>query len=166
MLIYLSNYQLQQIFHFVDSFQCLTVQYNYHQDGGRRKDSWMQLFLKSVVILHYSKDLFTFWIVHQKMKTVIYSPSCCSKPTRVSFFCWTQNKIFRGILETKHLLVATDFQCMETNIMEVNGYQQPVWLLTFFKLSYFVFNRRQKLTQVWNNMRVSKWQQKKKFLSL
>jgi len=39
--------------------------------------------------------------------------------------------------------------------MEVNGADQ----LLFFKISYFVFNRRKKLIQVWNKLRVSKlWQ--------
>jgi len=31
-----------------------------------------------------------------------------------------------------------------------------VWLPTFFKISSFVFSRRKKFIQVWNNLRVSK----------
>ncbi len=37
---------------------------------------------------------------------IIYSPSCCSKPVWVSFFCWTQNMIFWRMLVTKQLMVA------------------------------------------------------------
>jgi len=40
--------------------------------------------------------------------------------------------------------------------MEVNGVHQ----LTFFKISYFVLNRRKKFIQVWINLRVRKWWQK------
>ncbi len=36
------------------------------------------------------------------------------------------------------------------------GWSQAVWLLIFFKLSYFVFSRRKKVIQVWNDMRVSR----------
>jgi len=33
--------------------------------------------------------------------------------------------------------------------------QLTVWLSTFFKISSFVFSRRKKCIQVWNNLRVS-----------
>ncbi len=41
-------------------------------------------------------------IVHPKNENyvVIYSPSCCSKLVWISFFCWTQNKIFRNKIVT------------------------------------------------------------------
>jgi len=39
--------------------------------------------------------------------------------------------------------------------MEVNGAPSTVWLPIFVKIYYFVFSRRQKLIQVWNNLRVS-----------
>ncbi len=45
----------------------------------------------------------------------------CSKPVRASFFCWTQMKMFQGMLVTKQLTVAIDFHSMEKN-----GYQQKV----------------------------------------
>jgi len=35
-----------------------------------------------------------------------------------------------------------------------------VWLPTFFKISSFAFNRRQKFIQVWSNLRLSKWWQR------
>lgn len=38
-------------------------------------------------------------------------------------------------------------------------YYVTLWLLTFFKRSSFVFRRRKKLVQVWNNLRMSKWWQ-------
>jgi len=34
---------------------------------------------------------------------------------------------------------------------------RPIWLPIFFKISYFVFSKRKKFIQVWNNLRVSKW---------
>jgi len=44
--------------------------------------------------------------------------------------------------------------------MEVNGCRQlSGWFPTFFKISSFVFSRRKKLTQIWNNLRVRKWWQ-------
>ncbi len=40
---------------------------------------------------------------------IIYSPSSCSIPVWVSFFCWTQNKIFWKMWATKWFLVPIDF---------------------------------------------------------
>jgi len=31
-----------------------------------------------------------------------------------------------------------------------------VWILIFFKISYFVLNRSKKFIQIWNNLRVRK----------
>ncbi len=42
--------------------------------------------------------------------------------------------------------------------MEFNGYQQ-LFGRTFFKISSFVLNRRRKLIQICNNLKVSKWWQ-------
>ncbi len=39
-----------------------------------------------------------------------------------------------------------------------------VWLPTFFKISYFVLNIRQKIIQVWNKLRMSKWSKNVLFL--
>ncbi len=62
------------------------------------------------------------------------------------------------MLVIKQLMVPIDFYSFPT--MEVNGDQQLFGSSEFFKISYFVFYIRQKLMQVWNNMRVSKWWQK------
>ncbi len=64
------------------------------------------------------------------------------------------------MLITKQLLVVIDFHSAEKNkyTMEVNGYQQ-FWLPTFFKIYIFVFNRRKKIVQFWNYLRVIKWWQ-------
>jgi len=35
--------------------------------------------------------------------------------------------------------------------MEGNLIPSTVWLPTFFEMYYFVFSRRKKFTQVWNN---------------
>jgi len=40
-------------------------------------------------------------IVHPKMKILSYSLSCCSKPTWVSFLCWTQKTLFWKMLVTR-----------------------------------------------------------------
>jgi len=47
-------------------------------------------------------------LFHPKMKIIIYSPSCCSKPVWVSFLCWTQKKIFWRMLVSRQLTVAVD----------------------------------------------------------
>ncbi len=44
---------------------------------------------------------------------IIYSPSSCSKPVWVSFFCWAQNKLVWRMLVTRQLTVAIDFSSME-----------------------------------------------------
>jgi len=54
------------------------------------------------------------------------------------------------------LMVAIDFHSIFFPTMEVNGCPKLVCLTTFFKISSFVFNRRKKLIQVRNNLRVSK----------
>ncbi len=40
---------------------------------------------------------------------IIYCPSSCSKPVSISIFCWAQKKIIWGMLVTKQLMVAIDF---------------------------------------------------------
>ncbi len=52
---------------------------------------------------------------------IIYSPLGYSKPAWVSFFCWTQKKIFWRIWITKQLMVLFFFHSMEINTMEVKG---------------------------------------------
>jgi len=42
-------------------------------------------------------------IVQPKMK-ISYSPSSCFKPVWVSFFCWTQKKIFWRMSVIKQLM--------------------------------------------------------------
>ena len=50
------------------------------------------------------------WLVHlvkNENSVIIYSLSSCFKP--VSFFCWTQKKIFWRMSITRQLMVAIDF---------------------------------------------------------
>ena len=50
------------------------------------------------------------WLVHlvkNENSVIIYSLSSCFKP--VSFFCWTQKKIFWRMLIARQLMVAIDF---------------------------------------------------------
>jgi len=58
------------------------------------------------IVKHHSMQSTLKGIVHPNIKitVIIYSPSCHSKPVWLSFFCWTQNKIFWRILVTKHFL--------------------------------------------------------------
>jgi len=57
----------------------------------------------------------------------------------------------------KQLLPPIDFHSMG------GGYgsrdSSTVWILIFFKISYFVLNRSKKFIQIWNNLRVRKWWQ-------
>jgi len=55
----------------------------------------------------------------------------------------------------KQLFGTIDFHSRKKNTMEVNGAKVPI----VFKISSFVFSKRKKLIQVWNNLRVSKWWQ-------
>ncbi len=55
---------------------------------------------------------------HQNENSVIYSPSSCSDPLWISYFCWTQKKIFWRIL-TKPLPVAIDFHTMENKTKKI-----------------------------------------------
>ncbi len=102
-------------------------------------------------------------IVHPKMKIVIiYSPSCRSKPVCTSFFCLTQNKIFWRMLVTKQFWFPLTFIVFIFYFFHNGSQQEPKhqhWSPAFFKISYFVFHRRRKCIQVWNNMRANKgWQ--------
>jgi len=96
-------------------------------------------------------------IVHPKMKmsVIIYSPSSCSKPEWISFFCWTQEKKFWRIRVTKQLMDPIDIK-INKNTMEVNGVHQ---LLGYWQITCFVFSRRRKFIHVWNKLRVSRWWQ-------
>jgi len=71
------------------------------------------------------------WIVHPTkiFIAIIFSPTSCSKPVWVSFFCWTQKKTFWWTSVTRQL-------------MDSMGK-----LPTFFKISYFDYNRRK---EKWN----------------
>ncbi len=67
------------------------------------------------------------------------------------------NTIYNDILKKvgNQLPVATDFH----SFFQSQWLPATVWLPTFFKISSFEFNRRKKLIQVRNNLRVSKWWQ-------
>jgi len=71
-----------------------------------------------------------------KIKNVVisYSPSSCFK--HMSFFL---------LLNTK-----------EDILKNVGNQTVNCLVLTFFKISSFLFNRRMKIIQCWNNMRASK----------
>ncbi len=68
------------------------------------------------------------------------------------------------MLVTKQLQVPIDFNSMKKKknnyiyIYQTLMGTAIICLIEFFKVSYYMFNRRQKLIQVWNNLRPSKWQ--------
>jgi len=55
---------------------------------------------------------------------------------------------------TRKLTVATDFHSRKKNTVEVNATVNC--LVPFFTISSFLFNRRKKPIQGWNNLRVPK----------
>ncbi len=80
------------------------------------------------------------------------------------FQSWTQKKIFWRMLVTQQFLLA--IECfLPPHTIEVNGYCQSatVWLPTFFKITFFFFNKRKKFIYC-NNLRMSKWWQNLFFL--
>jgi len=74
---------------------------------------------------------------------ISYSPSSCCKPVWVSFFCWTQRKIFWRKSGTKRLFRK-----------KVNGAKVPIVLQNIF-----LCIQQKKEIQVCNNLTVSKWWQ-------
>ncbi len=64
------------------------------------------------------------------------------------FFCWTKYYILKNV--GNQMLVVIDFHCIFFS--PYHGSQRlpaTVWLPIFFKISSFVLNRRNSLTQVW-----------------
>ncbi len=96
-------------------------------------------------------------IVHPKNENsvIIYSPSSCSKPVRMSLFWQTRRKIFWRKFVTRLFWGTIDFHSRTNNTMEENGAPELLFP-TFFKISSFVFSRTKTFIQVWNYMRVSK----------
>ncbi len=70
----------------------------------------------------------------------------------VSFFCWTQKKIFWRMLVIKQLLVPIELNSIFSPYYGSQWLPAIVWLPTFFKISSFVFNKRKKVIHVWNNL--------------
>ncbi len=76
-------------------------------------------------------------MVHPKTKMQSsFSPSTCSKPVRVSFFCWTQEKTFwRKWVDGSHWL-----PLYKSKILWLPS---VVWLPTFFQISSFVQQKKE-----------------------
>ncbi len=70
---------------------------------------------------------------------------------------WTQKKIFWRMWVTKQLLVAIGFHSIFSILWKWMA-TSNCCIPTFFRIFYFVFNRRIKLIKFWNT-RVSKWWQ-------
>ncbi len=80
--------------------------------------------------------------VHPKMKIVSSFLTLMSLQTCMSFFLMLNTK--EDILKNQKVV---DPEILRKSMGTIN------WLQTFFKTSYFVFNMRKKLIQVWNDMR-------------
>ncbi len=76
-----------------------------------------------------------------------------SKPVWMSLFCWTQRKIFWRMREREQFWIIVFFSYYGSQWSP-----ETAWLQTFFKISSFVFGRTKTFIQVWNYLRVSKWQ--------
>ncbi len=79
-------------------------------------------------------------------------PSCCYKPVWITLSWWSNNlkNVGNQAVDGSHWL-----PLYEKNYRS-RWLPSTVWFPTFFKISSIVFNRRDKLLQVWNNMRESK----------
>jgi len=58
---------------------------------------------------------------------------------------------------TKCLWITIDYHSIKGKKTYGSQCCPTVWVQTFFKTSWFIFSRRKKSIQVWNNLRVSKW---------
>jgi len=69
------------------------------------KNNLLLLIINNNLLTMLKKAVLLKGIVHPKMKNIsIYSPSSFSKPAWVSFFFWTQKKIFWRMWVTKQLM--------------------------------------------------------------
>lgn len=83
-----------------------------------------------------------------------FSPNwCCSKPLWFSFLQWrTKEDILRNVW---------GFFCwFFCSIQSKSMVTKTVWFPKCLKISSFILCRRQKITQVWNDIKLSKWWKK------
>ncbi len=107
---------------------------------------WMDVIVNIVRINQFGRLLFNLLLQCfndtlkscQHLLTLKLFQTCMS----FFFFYWTQKKIFWRMFFTKQLLVAIDFHCIFFSTVNC--------LVTFFRITSFVFNRRKKLIQVWS----------------
>jgi len=92
-------------------------------------------------------------IVHPKNKKIGHHLRALKLfPEWFSFFCWTQ-KIFWRMSATKQLMTSIFFLPLKS-MGSIDWL--PILQNVFFCVS-FVFSRRKKFIQVWNDLWVSKW---------
>jgi len=97
------------------------------------------------------------WIVHFKWKFCHNLLTLKLFQTCMSFFLLLNTR--------KYILKNVGKQTVDRTLLFHSFFFSPtmevnVWLLTFFRISSFVFSRRRKIfIQDWNNLRVSKWWQ-------
>ncbi len=83
--------------------------------------------------------------------------------TCMSFFLMLNTKkLFWRILKNQRMLVPFDFHSRERNTMEVNGDHHLV-ITSILQNILFYVQHKEKIIQVWNDMMVRKWWQKKYF---
>ncbi len=93
-------------------------------------------------------------IVHPRIKIL---SSFIHTQIWVSFFCWTQKKVFWRMLVTKQLIVAIDFYSILSILWK--SMATINCLVTNLLQNIFFCAQQKKETQVWNTLRVSKWWQ-------
>jgi len=64
-----------------------------------------------------------------KLKVIIYSPSSCFIPVWVSFFSWSQRKIFWRMSTSRWLLDPIDFNSREKKFYWSQWGPKTAWLL-------------------------------------
>ncbi len=129
-------------FFFVRS--CFIIGNVFKNVDNRIENKLQKMYCSRKMVLHiflpqvnssYFKDLYIFFYWKTRAKYLSSSPkkwkfsfhyslSCSSKTVWVSFFCWTQKRIFLKNVGKRTVSVPTDFHYMGKSTLEVNGVHQ------------------------------------------
>jgi len=83
-----------------------------------------------------------------QFKLSLFTDPCVITNLWLLFFCETQRKMFWEVLSVQWKSIGSSFVLDWLSL-----YRKKSTVETFFKISSFVFCRRQKVVQGWNNMR-------------
>ncbi len=118
---------------------------------------WNIFFLFKIITFYlnifYSCDQsYIFSIITHSKKFITHSSEIiliCCMTVWMSFFCWTQRKIFWRKWETEQFWGTIDSHSIYFSYHGNQWCPKTAWLQTFFKISSFVFSRTKKFIQVW-----------------